>query len=241
MKQAKRYVRQLGVFGESGQRQLSKSSALVVGAGGLGSGLLYNLAGLGVGSLGILDYDNVDVSNLNRQFLYRSNEIGRPKCELAKLRLEAFNPEIDIKAFNMRMDEKNVSDRIRGYDIVIMAVDNVETRLIVNRYAHFQKIPVVDGGVDGWLGMVLAACGGESPCIQCFYGAGSFAPRQIPSSISPVVTTISSLQATVTLSILLGKANPIKGRLLIFDGQEVAFDSIPFLALPNCPVCAAKA
>ena len=232
-----RYLRQLDVFGTDGQHQLSKASALVVGAGGLGSGLLYNLAGLGVGLLGVVDGDHVEISNLNRQFLYCVSDIGKQKSELAFRRLTDFNPEISIKAFNKRVNEKNIEDQLKGYDIVVTAVDNIKTRLLVNKAAFRQKIPIVDGGVDGWLGMVSSVCGGKSPCLQCFYGKKLVVFDKAPSSISPVVTLISSLQATLTALILQGKPNPLKNRVLVFDGRTMEFDSLASYANPQCSVC----
>ena len=232
-----RYLRQLDVFGTDGQIQLAKASALVVGAGGLGSGLLYNLAGLGVGKLGVVDGDHVEISNLNRQFLYRNQDLGKQKSELAYGRLADFNPEISIKAFNKRVNEENITDLMKGYDIVVTAVDNIKTRLLVNEAAFCQKIPVVDGGVDGWLGMVSSVCGGKPPCLQCFYGKKPSVFDRAPSSTSPVVTLISSLQATVTASVLLGKPNPLKNRVLVFDGRTMEFDSLASHANPHCSVC----
>ena len=216
---------------------MGKSSVLVVGAGGLGSGLLYNLAGLGVGHLGIVDGDHVEISNLNRQFLYRASDIGEQKSELAYRRLTDFNPEISIKAFNKRVNEENITEQLKGYDIVVTAVDNIKTRLLVNKAAFRQKIPVVDGGVDGWLGMVGSVCAGKPPCLQCFYGKKLVVFDKAPSSISPVVTVISSLQATVAASVLLGEPNPLRNRVLVFDGRTMEFDNLASYANPHCSVC----
>ena len=234
---SERYLRQLNIqeIGADGQARLASSSVLVVGAGGLGSALLYCLAGAGVGHIGISEFDTVSVHNLNRQFLYKTEDVGKPKLEKALLALKGFNPEPSYKP-EPPITEENVLSVIDGYDLVVAAVDNLEVRLILNSACCEKGITLLNGSVEGMTGLVNTVHPGDSACLECIYGA-SRGYSATPTSFAPVVTTVSALMAQTSLIILLGEEDPIKGNLLHFDGMSMSFDKIPVMKNPNCSVC----
>ncbi|MEG1524493.1 MAG: HesA/MoeB/ThiF family protein [Clostridia bacterium] len=232
-----RYVRQVFMpeIGLAGQQRLQQASAFVVGAGGLGSALLFCLAGAGIGHLGIADFDTVSESNLNRQFLHTYQSLGKPKTDSAVARLQAFNPDLHYAPHNCRLGEDNAESLIGGYDIVLSAVDCFSTRLTLNRACLHLGKPLVNGAVDGMCGTLQIVEPGKTACLSCLYGD----PPKNRSSLSfaPVVSVISSLMAQATLLLLLGRPNPLADTLLHFDGASLTFEKIPLRRNPNCSVC----
>lgn len=231
-----RYRRQLSIpeLGEGGQRKLAASSVLVVGAGGLGGPLLYALAGAGVGRLVVVDGDIVSLSNLNRQFLFAQDDLGRPKAEAAARRLSAFNPEITVEGKQLQLEEQNASELLAGCQLAVVAVDNLPARLALNTACAKGKIPLVNGGVEGWYGSVQAVEFGKTPCLACCY-AGT-APEEGGQALGAVTGAVASLMASVTIQMLLGH-NPIPGELLFYDGKGMTLDKVPVERSPGCPVC----
>ena len=237
---SERYLRQLNIqeIGAEGQSRLASSSILIVGAGGLGSALLYCLAGAGVGRIGISEFDTVSEHNLNRQFLYKTEDIGKDKLSAAISALKGFNPEVSYEALP-RITEENALSVTEGFDLVVAAVDNLEARLILNKACCEKGIILVNGSVEGMNGLVNTVYPGKSACLECIYGA-SRGYAATPTSFAPVVTAVSALMAQVSLLLLLGKEDPIKGELLHFDGTEMCFDRIPVIRNPECKVCSLK-
>lgn len=231
-----RYRRQLSIpeIGEGGQRKLAASSVLVVGAGGLGGPLLYALAGAGVGRLVVADGDIVSLSNLNRQFLFEQADLGRPKAEAAARRLSAFNPEITVEGKQLQLEEQNASKLLAGCQLAVAAVDNLPARLALNAACAQARIPLVNGGVEGWYGSVQAVEFGKTPCLACCY-AGT-APEEGGQALGAVTGAVASLMASVTIQMLLGH-NPIPGELLFYDGKGMTLDKVPVERSPGCPVC----
>lgn len=231
-----RYRRQLSIpeIGEGGQRKLAASSVLVVGAGGLGGPLLYALAGAGVGRLVVADGDIVSLSNLNRQFLFEQADLGRPKAEAAARRLSAFNPEITVEGKQLQLEEQNASELLAGCQLAVAAVDNLPARLALNAACAQARIPLVNGGVEGWYGSVQAVEFGKTPCLACCY-AGT-APVEGGQALGAVTGAVASLMASVTIQMLLGH-NPIPGELLFYDGKGMTLDKVPVGRSPGCPVC----
>lgn len=234
---SERYARQLDILeiGEAGQNRLKKSSVLVIGAGGLGSALLFCLAGAGVGCIGVADHDVVSDSNLNRQFLYTAGDVGKPKVDCAIAALRAFNPELHYEPY-AQIENHNVRAAVAPYDVVVAAVDNLPVRLAVNEACCESGIPLVNGSVEGMYGMVNTVHPHESACLECMYG-GVREYHATPTSFAPIVSTISSIMAQETLLMLLGCDDPLKGRLLHFDGIAMSFETLPARRRDGCAVC----
>ena len=231
-----RYRRQMPLpeLGEAGQRKLAASSVLVVGAGGLGGPLLYVLAGAGVGRLVVVDGDTVSLSNLNRQFLFEQADLGRPKAEAAARRLAAFNPEIRVEGVQAVLDGENGPALLADCQLAVSAVDDLPTRLALNAACAQKNIPLVNGGVEGWYGSVLAVEFGKTPCLACCY-AGT-APENGGQALGAVTGAVASLMASVSLQLLLGH-DPIPGQMLLYDGRRMSLDKVSLERSPGCPVC----
>ena len=231
-----RYRRQLAIpeIGEEGQHKLADSSVLVVGAGGLGGPLLYALAGAGVGRLVVVDGDTVSLSNLNRQFLFDQADLGRPKAKAAARRLSAFNPDQRVEGVEAWLDEKAGMELLADCTLAVAAVDNLPARLALNAACAQKNIPLVNGGVEGWYGSVMAVEFGKTPCLACCY-AGT-APEEGGQALGAVTGAVASLMASVTIQMLLGH-NPIPGELLLYDGKRLELDRVPVERGTGCPVC----
>lgn len=231
-----RYRRQLNIpeIGPEGQNRLAASSVLVVGAGGLGGPVLYALAGAGVGRLVVVDGDTVSLSNLNRQFVFTQADLGRPKAEIAARRLAAFNRELRVEGQVCRLDRENGKALLAGCQLAVAAVDNLEGRLALNAACVEQGTPLVNGGVEGWYGTVMAVEPRKTPCLACCY-AGTEAPEG-GQALGAVTGAVGSLMASVALQLLLGE-NPIPGELLLYDGRRLELERVPVERSPGCPVC----
>ena len=240
MMDAARYSRQLPIpeIGQAGQERLFASAALVVGCGGLGTSVLYALASAGVGTIGFVDGDRVSLSDLNRQFLYTEADIGRNKTEAALMRLSAYNKDLTYRPVQAELTEENALALIAGYDVVVLAVDSLAARLTANRACIERRIPLVNGGVDGFSGAVSAVMPESSACLACLYG-GAAEPSWRARAFAPVVSVIGSLEAQLALLLLLGQPDPLSGRLLSFDGRTLQFEAHPVYRDPRCPVCGA--
>lgn len=238
-----RYSRQilLPQIDVNGQQRLRDSCILLIGAGGLGSPVAMYLAAAGIGQLTIVDDDKVDLSNLQRQILHRSSDIGRPKVESAKDTLNNLNPEVQVKTLPRRLNSDELNEQVQASDLVVDCSDNFATRFAINRACVTQRVPLVSGAairMEGQLS-VFNPNVAESPCYRCLYKEGD-EPEQTCAEtgvLSPVVGIIGSLQALEALKVVLGLGKTLCGRLLIFDGQELEWRSIKLNRDPACPVC----
>lgn len=233
-----RYARQilLPEIGEAGQQTLLRASALVVGCGGLGSTLLYCLCGMGVGRIGFCDGDTVSRSNLNRQFLHTPRDIGRKKTQSAYEKLKAFAPELALEPIPLHLDASNARKTVSGYDVVLLAVDSLDARLIVNRACVEEQIPLVDGGVNGMHGSLLTVRPGTTACLSCLYSNVPPTKGPIPS-FAPVVSIVSAMEAQSAANILLGRPNLSDGTMILFDGASLSTETVRVGRSENCPVC----
>ncbi|MGI5849278.1 MAG: HesA/MoeB/ThiF family protein [Christensenellales bacterium] len=231
----RRYERQIEMpeIGEGGQRKLSRSSAAVIGAGGLGSPAIYYLAAAGVGHIDIIDSDTVDISNLNRQILHFEADIGRYKAVSAAEKLRLFNSETVVTASTLRVGKENAKDILRRADIVLCCADNFETRRTVNASCVKLGIPMVDGGVGSFGGYVLTVIPHETPCRACVFGDGTELPQR--GVIGACAGVVGSLMAAQALKILLG-LNSSPG-LINIDLIAGMFDSLTAEFDAACPVC----
>jgi molybdopterin/thiamine biosynthesis adenylyltransferase/rhodanese-related sulfurtransferase len=238
-----RYARHITMpeVGEEGQIKLLESKVFLVGAGGLGSPAAYYLAAAGVGTLGIIDHDVVDRSNLQRQILHNEGRIGQPKVESAKETLKALNPDIQVVTYRDKLSRENVMDIIRDYDVIVNGCDNFPTRYLINDACVFQKKPLVDGSIFRFEGQVTVFQTGVGPCYRCLF------PEPPPPEMAPscqeagvfgvLPGIIGSLQGIEVIKLLLGKGDPLIGRLLIIDTLKMKVREMKVRRDPHCPVC----
>ncbi|MCL2809081.1 MAG: HesA/MoeB/ThiF family protein [Treponema sp.] len=239
-----RYINQINIpqIGSEGQEKLGMSSVLVVGAGGLGCPIITYLASAGVGRIGILDSDTVALSNLNRQFLHNTNDIGKLKTDSAKEKISGLNNEIKIETYDIHLNESNAANIFNGYDIVLGAVDSYETRFFINKACVTLSIPYIDGGINGFNGCVLFSNPPDTPCLKCIYPETSaekktIGVRNTTGVLGTTAGATGTIQANIALIYLLGLPNPLENKLLLYDGLRINIDHIEIKRNENCPVC----
>jgi sulfur-carrier protein adenylyltransferase/sulfurtransferase len=239
-----RYSRHLLIpeVGEEGQLKLLDSRILLIGAGGLGSPASLYLAAAGVGTLGIVDDDVVDASNLQRQVAHSTERLGEAKADSAKRTLQALNPDVDVKTYRERLTSENV-DRILadGWDVIVDGADNFPTRYLVNDASIWHGIPVVHGSIYRFEGQATVFKPHEGPCYRCLF------PQPPPPELAPSCAEggvlgvlpgiVGSLQANEALKLALGIGEPLVGRLLLFDALSTEFSEVTLRRDPDCPVC----
>ncbi len=241
--QWERYNRQILIpeVGPEGQARLLRSRVLIVGAGGLGSPAALYLAAAGVGTLEVVDFDLVDVSNLQRQVLHTTDRIGEPKVESAAAAIRALNPEVEVIAREAIVDVDNVAELVAGCDVVLDGTDSFETRYLLNDAAVAARIPVVHASVFRFEGQVTTFVPFEGPCYRCLY------PTPPPPELAPpcsvvgvlgvVPGVVGMLQANEVLKLLLGIGEPLIGRLLVFDALDSRFTELSLVRDAACPTC----
>lgn len=230
-----RYKRQILIpeWTKSGQGKLKKAKVVVAGAGGLGSAILTYLAVAGVGKIRIIDSDKVELSNLNRQVLHTDNEIGRYKVDSAKKRLELLNPDIDVQGVKAKITEDNVFDLVED-SLIVDALDNLPTRLLLNRAAIKKRLPLFHGAVYGFEGRATTIIPGKTSCLRCLYQ--EVLPGKIPVvGVTPAV--IGCIQATEVIKYILGIGDLLADRLLVYDGLGAKFSEVKLKRDPNCSEC----
>lgn len=241
--QAKRYKRHilLKEIGQEGQIRLLQAKALIVGAGGLGSPVSMYLTAAGVGTIGIVDDDTVDLSNLQRQIVHGTSRLGMPKVESARKTLEDLNPDVNLKTYRLRLTEENVLALIGDYDVVINCIDNFATRFLLNDACVQTGKPMVEAGILHWDGMLMTVVPGRGPCYRCIFPAapGSDALPSIGEAgvVGVVPGVMGVLQATEALKLLAGVGENLVGKLLLFDALETKFREVEVQRNPSCPVC----
>jgi sulfur-carrier protein adenylyltransferase/sulfurtransferase len=242
--QRRRYSRHILIpeVGEEGQQRLLDARILLIGAGGLGSPASLYLAAAGVGTLGIVDDDAVDETNLQRQIIHSTERLGDSKAESAKRTIEALNPDVTVKVFKERLTSDNV-DRIlgEGWDAIVDGADNFPTRYLLNDASVWHEIPVVHGSIFRFEGQTTVFKPNEGPCYRCLF------PEPPPPALAPSCAEggvlgvlpgiVGSLQANEALKLVLGIGDTLVGRLLLFDALETTFTEISLRRDPDCPVC----
>src|SRR5436309_2082840 len=241
--QRNRYKRHLLLpeVGETGQQKLLDSKVLLLGAGGLGSPAALYLAAAGVGTLGIIDMDVVDESNLQRQILHNMDRIGERKVDSAKKTLTALNPDVDVVTYDVRLGADNILDIIRDYDVIVDGTDNFPTRYLVNDASLVKRIPVVHGSIFRFEGQVTVFDPYNGPCYRCMI------PEPPPAELAPSCAEagvlgvlpgiIGSIQAMEAIKLVLGIGDPLIGRLLAYDALEESFRVFKVNRDPDCPAC----
>ncbi len=244
--EVKRYSRHLIMpeVGMEGQRKLKASSVLCIGAGGLGSPAALYLAAAGVGRLGIVDFDVVDFSNLQRQVLHGTPDVGRTKLESARARLTALNPEIRIETYETPLTSKNALELFAGYDVVLDGTDNFPTRYLVNDACVLLGKPNAYGSIFRFEGQASVFAAKDGPCYRCLYPEPP-PPGLVPSCAEGGVLgvlpgVIGTIQATETIKLLVGIGEPLVGRLLVYDALRMKFRELKLRKDPDCPVCGTR-
>jgi molybdopterin/thiamine biosynthesis adenylyltransferase len=227
--------------GGVGQKKLLNAKVLLVGAGGLGSPAAMYLAAAGVGTLGLVDYDRVDLSNLQRQLLHRTQDVGRLKLESAQETLNALNPDVQVVKHPVVLTSENVMDIIRDYDIVVNGTDNFPTRYLVNDACVFANKPLVDGSIFMFEGQATVYDAQKGPCYRCLFPTPP-PPGEVPSCqeagvLGVLPGIIGSIQAIEAIKLIIGKGEPLIGRLLLFDALAMEFREMKIEKNPECPVC----
>lgn len=241
--QQRRYSRQLLIpeIGQKGQRKLLDSKVLIIGAGGLGSPAALYLAASGVGTIGLVDDDVVDESNLQRQVLHTADRVGVSKTQSARITLNALNPETAIVEHRERLTAENVERLIADYEVIVDGTDNFDTRYVLNDAAVKLRKPVVHGSIYRWDGQVTTFVPFAGPCYRCMY------PTQPPEELAPSCAVagvlgvlpgiVGMLQANEVFKLLLGEGETLAGRLLMFDAMTTTFDEVRIWRDPACPAC----
>jgi len=238
-----RYSRHLIMpeVGMEGQKKLKQARVLMIGTGGLGSPLGLYLAAAGVGTMGVVDFDVVDESNLQRQVLYSQSDVGRPKIEAAAERLRGINRHIKIEPYETRLDSSNALDLFKDYDIIVDGTDNFPTRYLVNDACVLTGKPNVYGSIFRFEGQVSIFWGQKGPCYRCLF-AEPPPPGLVPSCAEGGVLgvlpgIVGALQANEVIKLILGAGDPMIGRLLLFDALGMKFRELKLRKNPECPVC----
>lgn len=240
--QIDRYARHiiLEEVGGAGQKRLLDSRVLCVGAGGLGSPAILYLAAAGVGQIGIVDDDVVETSNLQRQIIHTSADVGRPKAVSAREKVESLNPDVEVEVHETRLDNRNVMELIEGYDFVVDGTDNFETRFLVNDACTLAGVPYNHGSIFKFEGQVITFPSDGGACYRCIF------PEAPPADMVPSCSaagvlgvlpgTVGAIQATEAVKHLLGIGEVLEGRMLYFDSLGMAFHEVSVRKNPECPV-----
>ena len=237
-----RYSRQIMLpeIGFEGQQKLLRSRVLIIGLGGLGSPAAMYLTAAGVGELVLVDFDQVDLSNLQRQIIHTTERIGLPKVESARRSLAAINPECQIHCINQQLEGEALAEQVAKADLIIDASDNFATRFALNEASVAAQTPLISGAAIRMEGQVSVFTGTPGdPCYRCLYG-DSIEVEQTCSEngvLAPVVGIIGSIQAVEAIKVLAGAGAPLKGKLLILDALQMQWRSLKLSADPDCPVC----
>ncbi len=241
--EVKRYSRHLIIpdVGMTGQKRLKNAKVLVVGAGGLGSPALLYLAAAGVGTLGIVDFDVVDESNLQRQIIHGVSDIGKPKAESARNSIQEINPYVEVVLHEERLDSDNALDIFRPYDLIVDGTDNFATRYLVNDACVLLNKPYVWGSIYRFDGQASVFWAEYGPCYRCLYPEPP-PPGMVPSCaeggvLGVLCASIGSIQVNEAIKVIAGIGDPLVGRLMIYDALEMNYRSVKVRKDPECPVC----
>jgi sulfur-carrier protein adenylyltransferase/sulfurtransferase len=241
--QRERYSRHLLIpeVGVEGQQKLLEAKVLLLGAGGLGSPTALYLAAAGVGTLGIVDDDEVDLSNLQRQVIHTTDRIGVPKVDSAEETISAINPDVEVVKYPVRLDASNIVEIIEGYDVIVDGLDNFPTRYLLNDASVRLDIPVVSAAILGFDGQLSVFKPHDGPCYRCLF------PEPPPAELAPscgangvlgvLPGTMGLLQATEVVKLVIGEGDPLIGRLLLYDALAATFTEVKVHRDPDCPIC----
>src|SRR3989338_8721030 len=241
--QIERYSRQIILpnVGGKGQEKLLNAKVLVIGAGGLGAPASLYLAAAGIGKIGIVDSDAVELNNLQRQIIHSTEAVGRPKVESAKDRLKSLNSDVEVVAKRARLTSENILDVIKNYDIIVDGSDNFPTRYLVNDACVLSKKPLSHGGIFRYDGQAMTIIPGQSACYRCLFPEppppGLMPSCQEAGILGAVAGVIGVIQANEVLKYILNMGNLLAGKLLVFNALDSSFRQVKVPRDPKCPVC----
>jgi adenylyltransferase/sulfurtransferase len=233
-----RYSRQIMIpqIGEKGQEKLKRAKVFIAGVGGLGSPVSIYLTAAGVGHLRMVDHDRVDLTNLNRQVVHWSGDVGKRKVESAQEKLNKLNPNVTVETLSVTISEENASELITGFDLIVDAMDNLPTRYLLNKKAIEHGIPFFHGAVNGFEGRAMTVIPGKTACLRCLYRG------PVPESKFPVIgvtpAVIGCIQAMEVIKYLVGSGELLGNRLLAYDGLNLKFTEFKVQRNPQCEHCA---
>ena len=231
----------LSEVGGKGQKKLAQARVLIVGAGGLGAPAALYLAAAGVGTLGLVDGDTVDLSNLHRQVIHHTDDLGRQKVESARQKIAALNPDVRVVAAPIAIDADNAVAIFSKYDVVIDGTDTFPVKFLINDAAFFTKRPLIHGGILRFEGQMFTIMPGQSACYRCIFPepppAGLVPSCREAGVMGPLAGVIGTLQATEALKIILGIGHPLTNRILKYDGLRTQFRTVPIRRNAQCPLC----
>ena len=242
--QLERYSRHLILkeIGVRGQKKLLAARVLIIGAGGLGSPAAMYLAAAGVGTIGIVDDDVVDLSNLQRQIIHGTGNVGMPKVESAAETVTSINPDVTVKPYHIRVSAGNIAELIAGYDVIVDAADNFSTKFLINDACVLAGKPYIYGGALRFEGQLMTYVPGRGPCYRCIFrdmpAAGEVPSCKEAGVLGAVVGVIGSMQAVEAVKLILGVGKPLTARLMTFDALAMTCRAVPLPERePDCPVC----
>ncbi len=241
--QIERYSRQiiLPQVGGEGLTKIRQASVAVVGAGGLGSPVLLYLAAAGVGTIGVIDYDVVDLSNLSRQIIHTTADLGKDKTQSAAEKLKQLNPEVNVVEITQQVNSANVAEIIGDYDVVVDGSDNFASRFLINDACFFGHKPLIHGAILRFGGQVTTIVSGDGPCYRCVFveppPEGEIPNCQQAGVIGAIAGIVGSIQAAETIKVILKKDSILKGRMLIIDAMDMVFRQVSVKRDPNCHLC----
>ncbi len=231
----------LSEVGGKGQKKIAQARVLIVGVGGLGAPAALYLAAAGVGTIGLIDPDIVDLSNLHRQVIHHTDDLGRPKVESARAKMTALNPDVRVIPYHQPLDADNASDLFGAFDCILDGTDNFPAKFLINDAAYFAKKPLIHGGILRFEGQMFTIMPDRSACYRCIFPApppaGLVPTCQEAGVIGPLAGVIGTLQATEVLKIILGIGRPLTNRILKYDGPRAQFRTVPIRKNPRCPLC----
>ncbi|MFZ5876209.1 MAG: HesA/MoeB/ThiF family protein [Nitrospirota bacterium] len=241
--QIKRYSRHilLPEVGGKGQKKIANAKVFIVGAGGLGSPAALYLAAAGVGTIGLIDGDAVDLSNLQRQVIHHTPDVSRPKIDSAREKMNKLNPDVTVVTTHGRLTAKNALSAVKDFDVIIDGTDNFPSKFLINDTAVLAKKPLIHGGILRFVGQVLTILPGQSACYRCLFKApppsGVVPSCQEAGVLGALAGLIGTIQATEALKLILGVGQPLTDRLLTYDALATRFRNVPLRRNPQCPVC----
>jgi adenylyltransferase/sulfurtransferase len=232
-----RYDRQLLIreMGQAGQERLKRARVAIAGAGGLGSTVAIYLAAAGIGTIGLIDHDEVKLTNLNRQILHGTGDVGSKKVASASSKLKNLNPWTEIVAVDRMITDKNVANLLWGFDGVVGALDNLQTRFFLNKGALDHGIPLFHGAVRAFEGRIMTIIPGKTACLRCVY-RGTMPEEEFPViGVAPAV--VGALQATEVIKYIAGIGKLLTDRFVVYDGLKMEFTELSVIRDPDCPLC----
>lgn len=234
-----RYSRNIIIenIGIEGQNKLLDAKVLVSGVGGLGSSVIASIASMGIGTIGLLDHDNVEISNLNRQHIHSYNNIGKEKVFSAKEWINSYNPDIKVDTYKIKFDETNYNDILENYDIVVDCFDSFRSKFVLNKACFSRNKILIHGGVTEFYGQVMTIIPNKSACLSCLFGNFDLKHTPLQGVIAPAVGIIGSIQAMEILKVILKKDNILINCFLSYDGINQKFRKINIDRNKDCSVC----